>query len=68
MNARDCVRNRMARHPQMRKISGGETQTSVSAELSGDEESEEENINWRKCAMKLEEENDIYEGNYRPRT
>jgi hypothetical protein len=52
------MKNRMARHPQTRRTSGGGTQTSVSAESSGDEESEEEeNIDWRKCAM--EPENDM---------
>jgi hypothetical protein len=53
------MRNRMARHPQIRKTSGGGTETSVSAELSDDEESEDENIDWRDCAMKLQEENDM---------
>jgi hypothetical protein len=43
----------MARHPQMERISGGGTQTSISAESSGNKESEDENIGWRKCAMKL---------------
>jgi hypothetical protein len=40
---------------------GGTTQssTSVSAESSGDEESDDENIDWRKCAIKLEEENEM---------
>jgi hypothetical protein len=36
INATDCMRNRMVRHPQMRRTSGGETQTNISAELSDD--------------------------------
>jgi hypothetical protein len=60
INATDRVENRMAK---------GKSRTpSISApELSGDEESEEENMDWRKCAMKLEEENDSYKDNYWPR-
>ena len=39
---------------------GGMTQTSsVSAESSGNKESEDENIDWRKCTINLEEENDM---------
>ena len=39
---------------------GGMTQhSSVSTESSGDEDSEDENIDWRKCAIKLEEENEM---------
>jgi hypothetical protein len=42
-----------------RTYGGGMTQTSVSAESSDDNESEEESIDWRQCTMKLKEENDM---------
>ena len=39
---------------------GGTKRTSVSAESgSDDEESEDKSIDWRQCAMKLQEENDM---------
>jgi hypothetical protein len=57
-NATDHVRNRMAKGTR-RTSGGGMTQTSVSAESSDDDESEELSIDWRECAMKLQEENDM---------
>jgi hypothetical protein len=36
-----------------------EYSSSVSGESSGNEESEDENMDWRKCAIKLEEENEM---------
>jgi hypothetical protein len=59
INATDCVRNRMAKGMSTSRTSvGGTTQSnSVSTESSGDEESEDENMDWRKWAIKLEEEN-----------
>jgi hypothetical protein len=59
INATDYMRNRMARGMSRTSV-GGMTQTSsVSAESSGDKESEDENIDGRKCAIKLEEKNDM---------
>jgi hypothetical protein len=53
------MRNRMARGMTRTSV-GGTTQTSsVSAESSGNKESEDENIDWRKCTINLEEENDM---------
>jgi hypothetical protein len=55
------MRSRMAMGMSTSRSSvGGMTQrSSVSTESSGDEDSEDENIDWRKCAIKLEEENEM---------
>jgi hypothetical protein len=49
----------MARGMSRTSVGGTTKTSSVSAESSGNEESEDENIDWRKCAIKLEEENDM---------